>query len=89
MSLSVLKLALLGVVTFAVIGAVFTRKTFHVERVIHAAPEVVWGVLMDSHSYSAWNPVFIEIEGKYEPGAKVRNKVLAPSGKILENNRIS
>ena len=74
---------LVAVVIIAV-AASFTRKTFHVEAVIAAPPEVVWAVLVDTSSYPDWNPVFVEVEGTYAEGAKLLNKVRDPSGNLLE-----
>lgn len=65
-------------------GALFTRKTFHVETVIDATPDEIWEVLMDTASYPDWNPVFVEVTGSYTLGEKVLNKVRDPKGQILE-----
>ncbi len=39
---------------------------------------------MATEEYPAWNPVFVEVEGRYTEGAKLQNKVVDPTGKILE-----
>ena len=81
-----LLIALIAIVV--VVGAVgyFTTKTFRVEITIAAPPEAVWKVLADTKSYPDWNPVFAEVVGKYEEGAKVLNKVRFPDGKLVEMN---
>ena len=81
---TLLKWVLPLLVLVAVAGALFTRKTFHVETVIAATPEEIWVVLTDTASYPEWNPVFVEVEGAYAEGGKVLNKVRDPDGKILE-----
>ncbi|MEX0319922.1 MAG: SRPBCC family protein [Ruegeria sp.] len=68
-----------------IVGAgVFTRKTFHVETFIPATPQQIWAVLAETEAYPDWNPVFVEVEGQYAQGRKVRYKLRDPSGKILE-----
>ncbi len=81
---TLLKWVLPALVLIAVAGALFTRKSFHVETVIAATPEEVWAILTDTASYPEWNPVFIEVVGAYAEGGKVQNKVRDPDGKILE-----
>ena len=39
---------------------------------------------MDTSAYPEWNPVFVEVAGKYAEGAKMLNKVRDPKGNILE-----
>lgn len=78
-------LLLLLFATLALTG----RKTFHTEIHIPASPEVVWEVLMDTKSYPAWNPVFVDVEGSYRNGAMVVNKVQSPDGVLTIKARIS
>lgn len=73
-------LALLLVIAAA---AIFSKKTYQVERVINAPPEAVWAVLMDTANYGDWNPVFVKVEGTYADG-KVVNTFKDPSGKLYE-----
>lgn len=80
---SVLKWTLPAIALLAVAGALFTRKTFHVETVIAASPEEIWAVLVDTSAYPEWNPVFVEVDGTYALGATVENNVRDPDGKIL------
>lgn len=80
---AILKWGLPVLVLLAGTGA-FTRKTFHIETVVPATPEQVWAVLSDTDAYSEWNPVFVDVDGTYVQGAKVKNKVRDPEGKILE-----
>ena len=65
------------------------RKTFHTEIHIPASPEIVWEVLMDTHSYPAWNPVFIEVSGSYRVGADVVNKVQSPDGVLTIKAKVT
>jgi uncharacterized protein YndB with AHSA1/START domain len=74
----------LPVIAILVVAGLFTRKTFHVEAVIPAAPHEVWKILMDTEAYPDWNPVFVHVQGDYVQGGKVRNKVRDPEGKFLE-----
>ena len=61
-----------------------TSKTFRVETVVPASPEVVWNILTDTSAYPDWNPVFVEVSGTYAEGVTVNNKVKDPTGTILE-----
>ena len=81
---TVLKWGVPAILLIAVAGALFTRKTFHVETVIDASPEEIWAVLMDTASYPEWNPVFVKVEGAYATEARVQNTVRDPDGKLLE-----
>jgi uncharacterized protein YndB with AHSA1/START domain len=78
-------------------AAIFSNKTYRVERTISATPEEVWAVLMDTAAYGEWNPVFIKVEGSYAAGGTVLNTFKDPSGKLydvtnkveaLESNRL-
>ena len=64
-------------------AAIFSKKTYQVERVINASPEKIWAVLMDTTNYGDWNPVFVKVEGAYSDG-KVVNTFKDPSGKLYE-----
>lgn len=81
---SITKFALIGIALVAVLGALLTRKEFHVEIIIAAPPQAVWEVLMDTAAYPDWNPTFVEVVGTYTEGAKVLNRVRDPSAEILE-----
>ncbi|WP_419907775.1 SRPBCC family protein [Hoeflea sp.] len=76
-------LVLAGIV---VLGALATQraKTFHVETMIPAPPSAIWAVLTDTSAYKDWNPVFVEVEGQYTTGARVKNLVREPDGGTLE-----
>jgi hypothetical protein len=45
---------------------------FHATRRIAAAPDLVWALLVDLPSWSAWNPTIVSIEGDVTPGGTVR-----------------
>jgi len=64
-------------------AAVFSKKTYRVERVIAAPPEAIWAVLMDTVDYGEWNPVFAKVEGAYADG-QVVNTFKDPNGKLYE-----
>lgn len=56
-------LSLAAVISLIAAAAIFSNKTYEVERVINAPPEKVWAVLMDTASYKNWNPVFTKVDG--------------------------
>ncbi|MBF2758977.1 MAG: SRPBCC domain-containing protein [Ectothiorhodospiraceae bacterium AqS1] len=64
-------------------AAIFTEKTFYVERVIEAPPDRIWRILMDTRGYRDWNPVFVSIDGSYEEGARLTNSVRFPDASIV------
>jgi hypothetical protein len=45
---------------------------------IDAAPERVWGILMDFAAYPSWNPFIVGIEGEARPGKKLTVDVQPP-----------
>ena len=65
-------------------AAIFSNKTYRVERIISATPEEIWAVLMDSAAYGEWNPVFVKVEGSYAAGGTVLNTFKDPSGKLFD-----
>ena len=85
-----MKYLLSGALIILIAAAVFSHKTYKVERIINAPPEVVWDVLMDTASYGDWNPVFIKVVGSYEQGGSVQNTFQAPSGETFDvTNRVT
>ena len=65
-------------------AAIFSNKTYRVERTISATPEAVWAILMDTAAYGEWNPVFVKVEGSYAAGGTVLNTFKDPSGKLFD-----
>ena len=65
-------------------AAIFSNKTYRVERTISATPEAVWAVLMDTAAYGEWNPVFVKVEGSYAADGTVLNTFKDPSGKLFD-----
>lgn len=65
-------------------AAIFSNKTYRVERIISATPEEIWAVLMDTAAYGEWNPVFVKVEGSYAAGGSVLNTFKDPSGKLFD-----
>ena len=65
-------------------AAIFSNKTYRVERIISATPEEIWAVLMDTAAYGEWNPVFVKVEGSYAVGGTVLNTFKDPSGKLFD-----
>jgi len=79
-----MKWLLLAALVVVALLAIFTKKTFTVERVINASKEEIWAVLVDTAAYPQWNPVFTDVNGEYVEGAKLINKVRDPKDKIIE-----
>ena len=44
---------------------------YHVERLIAASPETVWGLLADAATWTQWNPTVISLTGPIAAGEKV------------------
>ena len=65
-------------------AAIFSNKTYRVERIISATPEEIWAVLMDTAAYGEWNPVFVKVEGSYSADGTVLNTFKDPSGKLFD-----
>lgn len=84
MILTILKWVVLPLAIILIILTLTGKKTFHIEIDIPAPPEQVWAVLVDTESYSDWNPVFINAVGQYQPGATVQNTVRPPTGDDLQ-----
>ncbi len=80
---TLIKWVLVPLLLIIVVLAVTGKKTFHVEIVIPAPPAQIWSVLMDTASYSDWNPVFTKVEGTYRKGGTVKNTVVDPKGSVL------
>lgn len=84
MGFVILKWFVLPLLVILVATAVLSRKTYHVELFIPAPPEVIWTVLMDTESYSGWNPVFVSVDGHYAEGTTVTNAVQFPDGSLVD-----
>lgn len=70
-----------GGLVIVIVVAILTftgKKTFHVEIFVPAPPEAVWKVLTDADGYAEWNPVFVKVEGKFQPDGNVRTTVKEP-----------
>ena len=50
---------------------------------IAAPPWRVWRLLTDFDAYPAWNPFFTRVEGRPEPGARLRVRVEPPGRSAL------
>jgi len=57
------------------------RNLLQTETLIHAAPEIVWAVLMDFPAYPDWNPFIVAISGKPVPGETLSVTMRPPGGK--------
>ena len=50
---------------------------------IAATPAVVWRILCDFPRYPAWNPFIVSVDGRAEPGQRLRARMqLAPEGRM-------
>lgn len=47
-------------------------KVYSVTRSINAAPETIWGILMDGPSYVEWDPRMERLEGSIAPGETIK-----------------
>jgi len=79
-----IKWLILAVLVVVALLAIFTKKTFTVERVVDASKEEVWAVLTDTGSYPEWNPVFTAVNGEYIEGAKLVNSVRDPKNVVTD-----
>lgn len=41
-------------------------------------------MLMDTAAYGDWNPVFVRVDGTYEQGGTVQNRVIDPKDNVLD-----
>ena len=60
------------------------RKSVHHEILIHASPEKVWSVLIDTDSYEDWNPVMKLVEGEVIEGNKVKYQFTQDAENVSE-----
>src|SRR5688572_24096369 len=47
-------------------------KQFEATTVIHASPETIWSILMDTSKYPEWDPYCEKIEGDVAVGSKIK-----------------
>lgn len=71
MTLSTIIWTLVGTLALLGGGAITGKKTFHVETMIPAPPEMIWKVLMDQANYEKWNTVLIPKDGELKEGATI------------------
>ncbi len=69
---SKLLIVLLVIIVILAVLYFLGRKSVHHEIIIHARPEIVWSVLIDTDSYDSWNPVMKLLEGEVKEGNKVK-----------------
>ncbi len=58
-------------------------RTFETETAISAAPEVIWELLTDAPGYTTWNTTVERVEGRIEPGEKIKVQVKINPGKAF------
>ncbi len=58
-------------------------KTFVAETTISAAPELIWELLTDAPGYTSWNTTVDRVEGRIEPGEKIKVHVKINPGKAF------
>ena len=65
------------------IGAAFARAPrdgFETEIFIAAPPERVWALLTDPVAHAAWNPMIVDVQGRFTAGQHVQLTMRTPSG---------
>jgi hypothetical protein len=58
-------------------------RVFEAETTISATPEVVWELLTDAPGYTSWNTTVDRVEGRIEPGGKIKVLVKINPGKAF------
>lgn len=61
--------------------ALLGHKIVHTEHKILAPPHAVWSVLTSPAGYADWNPIFVQVQGEYREGAKMRYRMRDQNGK--------
>lgn len=77
---------LLATAAAIALGAAFAtapRDGFETEIFIDAPPEAVWALLVDPAEHVRWNPTMRAVEGRFEPGERVRLVMQTPSGGVM------
>lgn len=75
---------LLSIVALFVSVGLSGCSTVHTEIVIPAPPQAVWEVLTDASGYAAWNPVFVQADGRHVQGDTVTYVMRTPDGTRTE-----
>ena len=58
------------------------RKSVHAERVVRTDPATVWSLITDTDSYGEWNPIFVEVSGRFDAGETVKISMRTSDGGI-------
>lgn len=58
-------------------------KAFETETTILASPTVIWELLTDAPGYTSWNTTVDRVEGRIEPGEKIKVYVKINPGKAF------
>jgi hypothetical protein len=58
-------------------------KAFETETTILASPTIIWELLTDAAGYTSWNTTVDRVEGRIEPGEKIKVHVKIDPGKAF------
>ncbi len=62
-------IAIAGILAALISLSLFSHRSVRASLTIKATPEDIWKVLTDTDSYGDWNPLYVSVEGDFEPGA--------------------
>ena len=62
-------LAIAAILAALIALSLFSRRSVRAVLTIDATPEEIWAVLTDPETYAEWNPIFVSVEGRFDPGA--------------------
>lgn len=60
--------------------AVLPKNEIVTQATINAEPATVWSVLVDTESYSEWNPFIVDVEGRMAAGERIVTTMEATPG---------
>lgn len=60
-------------------------RAFETEIDIDAAPAIIWELLTDAPGYTSWNTTVERVDGRIEPGEKIKVYVKINPGKAFRS----